>query len=511
MVRVGLYGTLEMTDLVGHLLFGLGVAVSPTNILLCLAGCFLGTLIGVLPGIGCIATISMLLPLTYSLDPVGSLIMLAGIYYGAQYGGSTASILVNVPGEATAVITALDGHQMARQGRAGVALGIAAIGSFIAGTIATLFIAALAIPLTRVAIEFGPADYFSLLLMGVLASALLSRGAVTKSMAMILLGMLLATVGMDLETAMPRLTLGYLQLMEQIPFAVLAMGAFGLAELSRTLETPENRDVITRRIGGLLPSVADLKQSAAPILRGTALGGILGILPGNGALLGPVASYGIEKHLARDPGRFGNGAIEGVAGPESANNAAAQTSFIPLLTLGVPANAVMALMLGAMTMNGIVAGPQVIERSPEFFWGIIASMWLGNLMLLVINLPMIGVWVKLLKVPFRILMPSIIVFCAIGAFSMRNDPFDVVLAGIFAVSGYVLIKLGFEPTPLLLGFVIGDMMEEKLRQALIMSRGSLSIFLEQPISAALLATTLALLAVVLVPRVRRTRDEVIVE
>jgi putative tricarboxylic transport membrane protein len=500
-----------MTDLFNHLLFGLSVAVSPSNILLCLAGCFLGTLIGVLPGIGCIATISMLLPLTYGLDPVGSLIMLAGIYYGAQYGGSTASILVNVPGEATAIITALDGHQMARQGRAGVALGIAAIGSFIAGTLSTMFIAALAIPLTGVAVQFGPADYFSLLLMGVLVSAVLSRGAVTKSVAMIFLGMLLATVGMDLETAVPRLTLGYPQLMEQIPFAVLAMGAFGLAELGRTLETPENRDVVTKRIGGLLPSRSDLRQSAAPILRGTALGSILGILPGNGALLAPVSSYALEKQLAGDPSRFGRGAIEGVAGPESANNAAAQTSFIPLLTLGIPANAVMALMLGAMTMNGIVAGPQVIERSPQFFWGMIASMWIGNLMLLIINLPMVGIWVKLLKVPFRILMPSIIVFCAIGAFSMRNEPFDVVLAGVFAASGYILIKLGFEPTPLLLGFVIGDMMEEKLRQALIMSRGSLAIFVNQPISAVLLATTAAFLAVMLVPRVRRKRAEVIVE
>lgn len=500
-----------MTDLFNHLLFGLSVAVSPSNILLCLAGCFLGTLIGVLPGIGCIATISMLLPLTYGLDPVGSLIMLAGIYYGAQYGGSTASILVNVPGEATAIITALDGHQMARQGRAGVALGIAAIGSFIAGTLSTMFIAALAIPLTGVAVQFGPADYFSLLLMGVLVSAVLSRGAVTKSVAMIFLGMLLATVGMDLETAVPRLTLGYPQLMEQIPFAVLAMGAFGLAELGRTLETPENRDVVTKRIGGLLPNRSDLRQSAAPILRGTALGSILGILPGNGALLAPVSSYALEKQLANDPGWFGRGAIEGVAGPESANNAAAQTSFIPLLTLGIPANAVMALMLGAMTMNGIVAGPQVIERSPQFFWGMIASMWIGNLMLLIINLPMVGIWVKLLKVPFRILMPSIIVFCAIGAFSMRNEPFDVVLAGVFAASGYILIKLGFEPTPLLLGFVIGDMMEEKLRQALIMSRGSLAIFVNQPISAVLLATTAAFLAVMLVPRVRRKRAEVIVE
>ncbi|MDQ8697371.1 tripartite tricarboxylate transporter permease [Hyphomicrobium sp. LHD-15] len=500
-----------MIELLNHLVFGLAVAVSPTNVLLCLAGCFLGTLIGVLPGIGSIATISMLLPLTYGLDPVGALIMLAGIYYGAQYGGSTASILVNVPGEATSIITAIDGHQMARQGRAGVALGISAIGSFIAGTISTVFIAALAIPLTRVALEFGPADYFSLLLMGVLASALLSRGAVSKSVAMILLGMLLATVGMDLETAAPRLTLGYPQLMEQIPFAVLAMGAFGLAELGRSLETPENRDVISRQIGGLLPSLSDLKQSAAPILRGTAIGGFLGVLPGNGALLGPVASYGVEKHLAKEPQRFGKGAIEGVAGPESANNAAAQTSFIPLLTLGVPANAVMALMLGAMTMNGIVAGPQVIERSPEFFWGMIASMWIGNLMLLVINLPMIGIWVKLLKVPFRILMPSIVVFCAIGAYSMRNEPFDVALAGFFAVGGYLLIKLGFEPTPLLLGFVIGDMMEEKLRQALIMSRGSLAIFIEQPISAGLLALTLVLLSVLLLPRVRRKRDEVIVE
>lgn len=500
-----------MIELYDHLAFGLSVAASPSNIFLCLLGCLLGTLIGVLPGIGCIATISMLLPLTYSLDPIGSLIMLAGIYYGAQYGGSTTSILVNVPGEATSIVTALDGHQMARQGRAGVALGISAIGSFVAGTLATMLIAGLAVPLTQVAIEFGPADYFSLLLMGVLVAALLSRGAVPKSIAMIILGMLLATVGMDLETAVPRMTLGYPQLVEQIPFAVLAMGAFGLAELCRTLETPENRDVLGTLVGSLLPGRKDIERSAGPILRGTAIGSVLGVLPGNGPLLAPVSSYALEKHLSDDPSRFGRGAIEGVAGPESANNAAAQTSFIPLLALGIPANAVMALMLGAMTMNGIVAGPAVIEKSPAFFWGMIVSMWIGNLMLLVINLPLIGMWVKLLKVPFRILMPSIVLFCAIGAYSMRNEPFDVALAGVFAGAGYTLIKLGFEPTPLLLGFVIGDMMEEKLRQALIMSRGSLRIFVEQPISASLLAMTALFLVAMLVPKVRRKRDAVVVE
>ncbi|HEY6106332.1 MAG TPA: tripartite tricarboxylate transporter permease, partial [Anaeromyxobacteraceae bacterium] len=387
-----------MTDLLANLALGFSTALSTQNVALAFVGCVVGTLIGVLPGVGPIATITMLLPVTFGLEPVGALIMLAGIYYGAQYGGSTTAILINIPGEATSVVTTMDGHQMARQGRAGVALGIAAIGSFFAGCVATLFIAALATPLTRLALIFGPAEYFALMAAGLAFAVVLARGSVLKAVGMVLLGVLLSTVGTDLETGVERMTLGSTALADGVDFAVLAMGLFGFAEVMRNLDQVEARDVVQQPIGRIWPSWQDLKQSTAPVLRGTFVGGVLGILPGNGAVLGPFASYALEKRLAKDPSRFGRGAIEGVAGPESANNAGAQTSFIPLLTLGIPPNAVMALMVGAMTIHGIVPGPLVMSRSPTLFWGMIASMWVGNLMLLVINLPLIGMWVRFLKV-----------------------------------------------------------------------------------------------------------------
>ena len=498
-------------DIFANLGLGFGVALTLKNIGLCFIGCMVGTLVGVLPGVGPVATIAMLLPITFGLDPVGALIMLAGIYYGAQYGGSTTAILVNIPGEATAVVTTLDGHQMAKQGRAGIALGTAAIGSFFAGCFATVIIAALGAPLTKLALLFGPAEYFSLMVMGLCFAVVLARGSILKAFCMIMLGLLLSTVGTDLETGQERMTLGFPPLADGIDFAVLAMGIFGFAEVLRNLENPEARDVVRAKIGRLLPNFDDLKQSAMPAVRGTLIGGVLGILPGNGAVLGPFASYSVEKKMAKDPSRFGKGAIEGVAGPESANNAGAQTAFIPLLTLGIPPNAVMALMVGAMTIHGIIPGPQVMTRNPDLFWGMIASMWIGNLMLLIINLPLVGLWVKLLQVPYRLMFPAILIFCSIGIYSVNNQPMDVAFTALFGLFGYLLIKLGFEPAPLLLGFVLGKLMEEKLRQALIISRGSFMTFVERPISLLLLVVAVAVLVIALLPSMSKKRDEVFTE
>ena len=500
-----------MTDLLANLGLGFTVALTLQNLGLCFLGCLVGTLIGVLPGVGPIATIAMLLPITFGLDPVGALIMLAGIYYGAQYGGSTTAILVNIPGEATSVVTTLDGHQMARNGRAGIALGIAAMGSFFAGTVATLLIAALGAPLTGLAMIFGPAEYFALMVMGLVFAVVLARGSVLKAVAMILVGVLLASVGTDLETGQERMTFGLNFLADGVDFSVLAMGLFGIAEILRNLDQTETRDVVRQQIGRLLPGLADLKQAAPSVLRGTAIGSILGILPGNGAVLGPFASYAIEKRIAKDPSRFGNGAIEGVAGPESANNAGAQTSFIPLLTLGIPPNAVMALMVGAMTIHGIIPGPGVMTKNPNLFWGMIASMWIGNLMLLVINLPLVGLWVRLLKVPYRLMFPAILMFCSIGIYSINALPTDVMFIAFFGVCGYALIKLGFEPAPLLLGFVLGRLMEEYLRRSLTLSRGDPMVFLERPVTAVLLLISVVMLAAALTPTMRKSRDEVFTE
>ncbi len=500
-----------MTDLLANLALGFSVALSMQNVALALVGCFVGTLIGVLPGVGPIATITMLLPITFGIHPVGALIMLAGIYYGAQYGGSTTAILVNIPGEVTSVVTTLDGHQMARQGRAGAALGVAAIGSFFAGCVATVIIAALAVPLTRLALLFGPAEYTSLMATGLAFAVVLARGSVLKSIAMILLGLLLSTVGTDLETGVERMTFGYLPLADGLDFAVLAMGLFGFAEVLRNLEAVEVRDVVRQRIGQIIPTRQELRQSAAPIVRGSLLGSALGILPGNGAVLGPFASYALEKKLAADPSRFGQGAIEGVAGPESANNAAAQTSFIPLLTLGIPPNAVMALMVGAMTIHGIVPGPLVMTKNPQLFWGLVASMWIGNLMLLVINLPLIGIWVRFLKVPYRLMYPAILIFCCIGIYSVNNSPSDVLFTAAFGVIGYLLGKLGLESAPLLLGYVLGRLLEENLRRALAIARGDFTAFVQRPVSAVLLGLAVLVLVVAVLPAVRKERDEVFTE
>jgi putative tricarboxylic transport membrane protein len=496
-----------MLELLDNISLGFSVALSLKTLGLCFLGCLIGTLVGVLPGVGPVATIAMLLPITFSLDPIGALIMLAGIYYGAQYGGSTTAILVNIPGEATSVVTTLDGHQMARQGRAGVALGVAAIGSFFAGTVGTIIVAALAVPLTKFALLFRPADYFALMVFGLMVAVVLARGSVPKAVAMILVGVLLSMVGLDLETGEERMTFGFMDIADGIEVAVIGMGLFGFAEVLRNLEAPEARGVVQSKIGRVRPSLEDLRQSFAPIVRGTGLGSILGLLPGNGAVLAPFASYALEKKLADDPSRFGQGAIEGVAGPEAANNAGAQTSFIPMLTLGIPPNAVMALMIGAMTIQNIVPGPEVLTKQPRLFWGMIASMWLGNLMLLVINLPMIGVWVRLLKVPYRLLFPAILLFCCIGIYSVNNNPLDVYLTAAFGLFGYALIKFDFEPAPLLLGFVLGRLMEEKLRQSLAISKGHFDTFIQHPMAATLLVLTLVLAVIVFLPSIRKGREK----
>jgi len=498
-------------DLISNLGLGFATAASPENLLFCLIGVILGTLIGVLPGIGATATIAMLLPITFQLEPVSSLIMLAGIYYGAQYGGSTTAILINMPGESSSAVTAIDGYQMARRGKAGTALAIAALGSFFAGTVATLLVALFAPPLTAVALKFGAAEYFSLMVLGLVSAIALAHGSILKALAMVVLGLLLGMVGTDIYSGTPRFTLGIAEYADGLNFVALAVGVFGIAEILRNLEGEQDRTVLGTRLGGLFPSRADLKAMVAPMLRGTAVGSILGILPGGGAVLASFASYTIEKRVSDHPEEFGKGAVAGVAGPESANNAGAQTSFIPLLTLGIPANPVMALMVGAMIIQGIVPGPNVATEQPALFWGIIASMWIGNLMLVVLNLPLIGLWVRLLKVPYHVLFPVIMAFCSIGVYSVNSNIYDLFAVAFFGLLGYALIKLRCEPAPLLLGFVLGPMLEENLRRAMILGRGDPSIFVTRPISATLLLLTVAVLVVVLLPTIRRKRDEVFVE
>src|SRR6187399_80404 len=501
-----------MSDLLANLALGFGVASNPFNVLFCLLGALVGTLVGVLPGIGTVATIAMLLPITFGLPPVGALIMLAGIYYGAQYGGSTTSVLVNIPGEAGSVVTCLDGHQMARQGRAGAALAIAAIGSFFAGCVSTVLVAALGTPLTSLALLFGPAEYFSLMVLGLIFAVVLAKGSVLNAIAMILTGLLLSMVGSDLETGAGRMTFDIAELSDGIGFTNVAMGVFGFAKIIRNLEmSQESRDIVQSKIKGLMPTRQDLIDSSGAIARGTILGSILGILPGGGAVVASFAAYTFEKRISKTPERFGRGEIRGVAAPEAANNAAAQTSFIPLLTLGIPPNAVMALMVGAMTIHNIQPGPQVMTSNPELFWGLIASMWLGNAMLIVLNLPLIGMWIKLLTVPYRFLFPAIVLFCAIGVYSTNNNTFDIWMVGIFGVIGYLFVKLGAEPAPLLLGFILGPMMEENLRRALLLSRGDWSVFVTRPLSAGLLGAAVLLLVIVLLPAIKAKREEAFVE
>lgn len=498
-------------EILSNLALGLDSALTFTNLFYCLAGVFLGTAIGVLPGLGPVATIAMLLPATFSLPPISSLIMLAGIYYGAQYGGSTTAILVNLPGESSSVVTAIDGYQMARKGQAGKALAVAALGSFFAGTVATMLLALFAPPLANLALKFGPAEYFSLMVLGLVASVVLAHGSLLKAIGMIVLGLLLGLVGTDINSGMPRYTFDIPQLADGINFVIVAMGMFGIGEIIRNLEHEETRTLVMKKVTGLMPTKEDLKRCIAPVLRGTALGSALGILPGGGAMLASFAAYSVEKKVAKNPSEFGKGAIEGVAGPESANNAGAQTSFIPMLTLGIPSNPVMALMIGAMIIQGIQPGPAVMTEQPALFWGIIVSMWIGNLFLIVLNLPMIGLWVRMIMVPYKFLYPAILVFCAIGVFSLNNSDFDIFLMAGFGLFGYLCSKLECEPAPMLLGFILGPMMEEYLRRALLLSRSDPMIFLERPISATMLALSALALAVVLSPSLRKKREEAFVE
>jgi putative tricarboxylic transport membrane protein len=498
-------------DLFDNLLMGLSTAMQLQNLGLCLIGVLIGTAIGVLPGIGPIPTIALLLPFTFGMAPAGAMIMLAGIFYGAQYGGSTTAILVNVPGETSSVVTCLDGHQMARQGRAGTALAIAAISSFFAGTVATVVIALLSVPLAALALKFTAVEYFSLMVLGLIAAVVLAHGSVARSLAMVLLGLMLGLIGIDVSSGASRMTFGVPVLSDGIDFVPVAMGLFGLAEIIANLERPAERRVVMQAARDLIPSWTDLKAAFPAMVRGTALGSVLGVLPGGGAALPPFSSYALEKKIARDPSRFGKGAIEGVAGPEAANNAGAQTSFIPLLTLGIPANALMALMIGALMMQGIQPGPQIMREQPELVWGLIASMWVGNLMLLIINLPLIGIWVSMLKIPYRLLFPAIVLFCCIGTYGIANSLFNVWLMLGCAAVGYFFIKVGVEPAPLLLGLVLGPQLEENFRRAMLLSEGDFSVFVARPISGGILAVVALMLIALLSPTITRRRKQALSE
>ena len=493
-------------DFFSNLALGFSVAFTVQNLFWCLMGVMIGTAIGVLPGVGPVATMALLLPVTYYLTPEGALIMLAGIYYGAQYGGSTTAILVNLPGEASSVATALDGHQMARQGRAGPALAIAALGSFFAGTVATFLIVLAAPPLTLLAQKFAPADFFSLMLLGLVLAIVMASGSAVKALGMIFLGMLLGLVGTDVNTGNTRFTFGVSDLFDGIGFVIVAMAVFGIGEVMKDMGNTQRRDLLTNKVEHLYPTKEDMRRASMPILRGTLLGSLLGILPGAAAVLSSFASYAIEKKFSSTPEKFGTGMIEGVAGPESANNAAAQTSFIPMLTLGIPASPVMAMMIGGMMIHGIQPGPQVMEQKPGLFWGLIVSMWLGNMMLLVLNLPLIGFWVRMLTVPYRLLAVAIIFFCCIGVYSLNNLASEVLMMAFFGVIGYVFVKLRCEPAPLLLGFLLGPLMEVYLRRAMLLSRGDPWVFVQRPLSLAFLLISAVLLLFLILPNVSKARE-----
>uniref|UniRef100_UPI003100F9E0 tripartite tricarboxylate transporter permease n=1 Tax=Neorhizobium sp. EC2-8 TaxID=3129230 RepID=UPI003100F9E0 len=498
-------------DIIANLELGFASAFLPINLAYCFLGVLLGTVIGVLPGIGPLATMAMLLPLTFGLDPTTSLIMLAGIYYGSQYGGSTTAILLNLPGESSSAVTTIDGYQMAQRGRAGPALAAAGLSSFFAGTVATIIIALIARPLTAMALSFGPAEYFSLMTVGLVSSIALASGSILKAIAMICLGLLLALTGTDIYTGTPRFTFGSLDLLDGLDFVAIAVGMFGIGEIIRNLEVSGSGGGVISSVGRLMPSKADLLRILGPSVRGTAVGSILGVLPGGGALLSSFVAYNIEKKVSGNSAEFGKGAIEGVAAPESANNAGAQTSFIPMLSLGIPSNAIMAMMIGAMVMQGIVPGPNVITGHPDLFWGLIVSMWIGNAMLVILNLPLVGIWVTLLRVPYDILFPAIIAFCCIGVFSVDNSAFSVNIIIIAGLAGYFLVKLGCELPPFILGFILGPMLEEHFRSAMLLSGGDPLVFVQRPISAVLLVVAVITLVVISLPAVSKKRNEVFVE
>jgi TctA family transporter len=495
-------------DQFAGLVIGFGTAFTVENLAFCFLGVLLGTMVGVLPGLGPTATIAMLLPITFTMSPTASLIMMAGIYYGSQYGGSTTAILMNVPGEASSAVTAIDGYRMAQSGRAGPALAIAAIGSLFAGTVGTLVLALFAAPLTSIALKFEPQEYVALAVLGLIASVILARGSVIKALAMVAFGLIVATVGTDLYTGTSRFTLGFPELYDGMSVVAIAVGTFGIAEIMRQLTLRHQGIFSSAEIGRVWPSRKDFRDSAGPIARGSLIGAVLGILPGGGALLASFASYATEKKLSATPERFGHGAIEGVAGPESANNAAAQTSFIPMLALGIPSNVVMAMMIGAMMMHNIVPGPNVATRDPQLFWGLIVSMWIGNVFLVILNLPLVGVWVRLLKVPYRILFPGIMIFCTIGAYTLNNNAFDLYVMVMFGVGGYLLIRAGCEPAPFIIGVVLGPILEEQFRRSMILSLGDFTTFFTRPISLTLLIMAAALLFIVTKPAVKRRRTEI---
>ena len=493
------------------IIFGFAQILTVENMVLCLTGTLIGTLIGVLPGLGPLATIAILLPITFSLTPLGALVMLAGVYYGSQYGGSTTAILVNLPGESSSVVTCIDGHAMTKQGRAGEALFMAATSSFLAGCIATLVIAVAAPAIGAFAQQFASPEYAALLIFGLIAAVVMSSGSTVEASAVGLVGVLLGFVGTDVNSGVARYTFGQIHLFDGLQFVPLALGFFGIPEIINNLERPERREIITPKVGSIWPRWPQIRAAIPASLRGTGLGSVLGFLPGGGALLSAFVSYSVEKRVAKDSSRFGKGAVEGVAGPEAANNAGAQTSFIPLLTLGIPSNPVMAVMMGAMILHGVQPGPQVLDRQPELFWGLIASMWLGNFFLLIINLPLIGIWIRLLTVPYRLLFPLIVVIACIGIYSVNNSAFDVLTAVIFGMIGYTFFKLKLQPAPLLLGFIVGPLLEENLRRALVVSRGDPTDFLTRPISGALIAGAILLLLLLILPSIRRTREQALKE
>jgi putative tricarboxylic transport membrane protein len=496
-----------MNDILSNIIMGFGVALTWQNVVLCFFGCVIGTAIGVLPGIGPLTTMALILPVTFWLSPVGALIMLSGVFYGAQYGGSTTAILVKIPGETSSVVTVLDGYAMAQRGRAGPALAIAAIGSLFAGSVVTLLIAVAGPALAKVALLFQSADYVSVMVLGLVSAVVLAHGSVLKAVGMIVLGVALGLVGTDVSTGEYRMTMGVDVLFDGIGFVPLSMGLFGLAEIMVNLESGSAGEMQAKPVSGLWPTLADLKQSFPAMVRGTAVGTVFGILPGGGPTIAAFSAYSLEKKVSKSPERFGRGAIEGVAAPESANNAAAQACFIPMLSLGIPPNALMALMIGAMMIHGITPGPEIISKQPELFWGLIASMWIGNLMLVVLNLPLIGIWVKLLQVPYGYLFPSILVLCCIGTYTLSSSTGDVLVMTAFGVIGYAFRKLDCEPAPLLLGLVLGPMLEENFRRAMVLSSGDWSIFLRRPISAGFLLLAAALLVAVTLPNIRRGREE----
>jgi putative tricarboxylic transport membrane protein len=495
-------------EIIHNLLFGFSVALQPNSLLMCFIGVLLGTLVGVLPGLGPVAAMSLLLPITYSVNPVGAVIMLAGIYYGAMYGGSTTSILLNIPGEAASVVTCLDGYQMARQGRAGPALGISAMGSFIGGTISVVGLMLVAPPLAEVALQFGPPEYFSLMLMGVIMLTFLAGDSMPKALCMAALGIFLGNIGMDILSGMERFTFDIPILIDGVGLVPVAMGLFGISEVLLNLETTLKRDIFKTSLKGLLPNLEDWRQSLWPIIRGSILGFFLGILPGGGGVIASFTSYAVEKRFSRHPERFGHGAIEGVAGPETANNAGTGGAFIPLLTLGLPSNAVMAILLGAMLIYGMQPGPMLIKAHPDLFWGVITSMYIGNAMLLVLNLPLIGLWVKILKIPYRLLFPLILLFCLVGAYSLNNNTAEVTIMVIFGVLGYFLRKFKYPLAPAILALVLGPMLEKALRQSLLMSVGSGWIFVTRPISLVTLLISFALLASSLLPWMRKKQEKI---